>query len=199
MTLATTADVEALIQGDIDPDNDPKIVAMLEMASGNVEAALGRKAEPAEVITGETHTISGRKRSVLLERFPIASVEEVRENSIALAAGTDYSIDLEAGIIRRLTSGYPANWLIGEDVVEVDYTTAEVPGLRGITAAIVARAFKAGRAYATRPSGMEGLKQLTVGRWSATVEGPVAQQAANPLELTAGELAAVRSHRDRRP
>lgn len=200
MTLATTTDVEALLQGDIDPDDDPKIVAMLEMASDTIENALGRKAEAGVVITAEWHTVTGPTKSIALKRWPISSVEEVREAGTALTVDDDYTIDLEAGIIRRVISGIEATWATGFGVVEVDYTTGDVPGLRGICAAVVARTFRAGRAYATRPAGMEGLKQLTIGRWSATTEGAQsAQQAANPLELTAGELSAIRAQRDRSP
>lgn len=200
-TFCETTDVEALLQGDITPDDAPKVVALLEMATELIELELGRPAADVEPVT-ETWTIGGvySNDRLKLSRFPVASVDDVTEDGTSLDVDVTFRADLEAGLVHRIydAAGLPHPWTVGK-LISVTYTPAHPRGLRTICAQMVARAFKAGRAYATTPSVLTGLKQLTVGRWSATADTGFAATAAEALSLTEAERAAVRAHRDRSP
>lgn len=205
MTLCTTADVEALIQSDITNDQDPMVVAMLEMAGHIIDAELGRPAEGGTPITGELVRLAAGvdRYTILLPRWPITSVEQVTEDGTALVAGTDYTVDLDAGTLSRIdASSTPAgrskSWAADVDI-SIDYTPATVPVARSVCAQAVARAFKVGANYANQPTVLAGLRQLTIGRWSATRQTEGATTEAAPLSLTAEERAVLRAHRDRRP
>lgn len=201
MTLCTTADVEALLQGDIDPDNDPKVVALLEMATELIEAEVGR---PVDDVTERTDRwtlgVGASKSPILLPRWPVSAVASVTEDGTTLTVDVDYLVDLEAGIVSRIydANGWPYPWTAGK-VIAVTYTPAVPRGLRTLCAQAVARAFKAGREYATKPAQLAGLRQLTIGRWSATAREDTGQTAAEALSLTDAERAAARAYRDRRP
>lgn len=201
MTLCTTADVEALIQSDITNDLDPMIVAMLEMASEEISAVLGRDAEPGVAYTGQRFWIPAGNQTLALltEHFPLASIDQLTEGGTALVAGTDYTVDLEAGRLYRLSSaGGPVFWATGTEIL-VDYTTAPIPGARTICAAATARAFKSGEEHANRPTIMAGFRQLTIGRWSATRESGTAHQSLEPISLTDRERATILSWKNRSP
>lgn len=194
MALATTADVEAILQGDINPDNDPIIVNLLDQASTVVENEVGRELE-AVAYTTRLHSVPNpNDGQIFLRHWPIASVEALEEDGTPLVEDTDFTVDLELGIITRISSGVVIPWLPGHNVVDVDYT-AVTPGIaRTETARLVAEAFVGGRAYAIRnqtgPGGaMAGLRQLTIGRWSATAETGA---GAGTIGIVVDELARSR-------
>lgn len=201
MALCTVADVEALLQGDIDPDNDPVIVALLEMAEDKIIEQLGRDPNAGQTVTGErTYLPAGSRRtSILTDLWPLASVDDITEDGTTLTAGTDYEADLETGTIYRLNSSGGRTWWTQAVPILVDYTTAIVPGTRTICAQATARAFKAGRDYATRPAVLDGLRQLTIGRWSATRETGSQTDRSEPISLTESESTSILRWRDRRP
>lgn len=199
MPLCTTADVEALIQSDITNDADSMIVALLEMASGAVEAEVGR--------TLEAQTFTSRKYSapypndgrLFLDHWPIASVASVTEAGTALVVDTDYAVDLELGILTRLSSGVVVPWDPTTLGIEATYDTTVPVVARTETARLTADAFIGGANYAARAAlangEMVGLRQLTVGRWSATAEtgagsGTVGVQVD---ELARSRLAAIKT------
>lgn len=201
MTLCTTADVEALLQGDIEPENDPKVVALLEMATELIELEVGRPVDDVEERTDRWTLGAGAALTpILLPRWPVASIASVIEDGTSLTVDQTYTADLEAGIVSRIydAAGVAYPWTAGK-VISVTYTPAVPRGLRTICAQAVARAFKAGRDYATKPAVLSGLRQLTIGRWSATAREETGQTSAEALSLTDAERAAVRAHRDRRP
>lgn len=195
MPLTTTADVEALLQVDIEPDDHPKVQALLEMATELITAELGRNPEAEDV----TETLFARPVGplVFLNRWPIASVATLSEDGTALVLDDDYRADLPTGTLVRVSSAYPRNWPGGVPIAAA-YTTAVIPGLRTICAAMVARAIKAGQANAAAPALLLGLKQLTIGRWSGTSDTTKGTGVGDAIYLTDVERATVHSWRERR-
>lgn len=201
MSIANLTDVEALLQINVTNPVDPMAVSLLELADDLIDAELGRKAEGGTQLV-ETIRITGggplpQRRSLLLDRWPAATIDNVDEDGTTLTLDTDYRIDdLEAAKITRLSGGVPIGWPWFVDIA-VTYTPATPPGLRGVAASMVTRAFEAGSNHANKPSVIAGLKQLTIGRWSATAAGGKGQNAGDALQLLPVEQATVRAYRDR--
>lgn len=195
--LTTKPAVEAVLGSAI--TDDTRLDELIAQASSLIEDEVGRHFDTT-AITDEIHTAPARSRSILLEHWPIASVEEVREDGTILTAGTDYKVDLEAGIIRRTIDEVPAHWYYGKlDAIEVDYTPAVPEALNTVAAGMVARAMRGGDNEAAVPSVMGGLRQLTIGRWSATREGSTETRAGTAIYLTDYEVRVAHRWRDRRP
>lgn len=198
-TLTTQAAVEAVLGSTIDAGDVTRLTELIAQASALIEDEVGRSFD-TDPITAEFHTTPARARALLLDHWPIASVEEIRENGTALTVEDDYVIDLDAGIIRRASSGSPAYWYYGLlDAIEVDYTPAVPAALNALAAQMVARAFRGGDNEAAVPTVMAGLRQLTIGRWSATREGSSETRAGTAIYLTDAELRIAHRWRDRRP
>lgn len=197
--LTTKAAVEAVLGSTIAAGDDTtRVTELITQASALIESEVGRSLDTTP-ITGEAHTAPPSTSRVLLRHWPIASVEAVNENAVALAAGTTYRVDLDTGIITRLYSGALGFWLTTIDTITVDYTPA-VPAELGVVAAqMVARAFRGGSNEAAVPAVMSGLRQLTIGRWSATREGSSETRAGTALYLTDAERTIAHRWRDRRP
>jgi hypothetical protein len=199
MTLAVTADVEALLQIDITDDDDPTVIRLLELATAIIEDEAGRSFDTTPIIA-EAHTAAPHARAILLEHWPVASVEEVREAGTVLAVSTDYLIDLRAGILRRRFSSSTAYWEGTPAAIEVDYTPAVPAGLVALCAQVAARNFNLGASNVAGPSVMAGLRQLTIGRWSATKEtGRAGNALGEGLTLSDAEVRIAHRYRDRRP
>lgn len=194
--LCTVADVEAILQTDITNDTDPRIIVPIELAGFELEAAIGRTME-AETGLVLTLTASPWRADVLLDRWPLAAVNSVTEDGTALVAGTDYRADLERGILTRLSGGVPAPWTSTVDAIVVDVDTLTPGDLRGACARLAANAFEAGLAIANRPDALNGLRQLTIGRWSATAE--TGQRSRPGITLDEDAVRVTRRWQDRRP
>lgn len=170
MTLCTEANVEAIVQEDI-PDGD--IDDLITLVSGYLEGYIGRTFDDGNTITHNA-TAGPAASAIFLPHWPLTSVTTVTEDGTILTAGDDYRVNLTAGIITRLAStGLLQLWDPDPYNVEVVYTPA-IPGdLRALAARIVARIWRAGdtsqNIVANHPE-MEGLTQLTVGQWSATID-----------------------------
>ena len=203
MPLATTPDVEAILQNDVTDDQDVMIVALLEMATASIEGEVGRPLE-ATAYTGILRTLAVGNNGVLLaDHWPLASIEQIDEDGTTLVDGTDFIADLEIGAITRInSSGTVVPWFAGFAGIDLDYIAA-VPGLaRSECARLTADAFIGGANFAQRSSiaggAMLALRQLTIGRWSATSE---TGQGSGTTGIVIDELASRRlaSIRDRRP
>lgn len=170
MTLCTEANVEAIVQEDI-PDG--AIDDLITLVSGYLEGYIGRTFDDGNPITHNA-TAGAGDAVIFLPHWPLTAVTSVTEDGDTLTAGDDYRVSLTAGIITRLsTSGLLKAWDSDPYNIEVVYTPA-IPGdLRALAARIVARIWRAGdtsqNIVANHPE-MEGLTQLTVGQWSATVD-----------------------------
>lgn len=199
MALCTETDAEVIAGADI-PTAD--FDSLLVLAAELIDGELGRAADTT-VVTGETtYLAAGAQRlAILTDGFPLASIEEIREDGDALVAGTDYRADLEAGEIYRLNSdGGRRFWPTGT-VIEVDYTTAVPSGIRTVCAQMIARSWsqsdKSGASG--KPAIMAGLRQLAIGRWSATADTPTGESKNSPLSMTESERRTIHRWRDRRP
>jgi len=197
--LTTKAAVEAVLGSTIDAGDVTRLTELIAQASALIEDEAGRHFDTT-AITEEFHTAPASTRAILLDHWPIASVEEIRENGTILTADDDYKIDLDAGIIRRASSGAPAFWYYGLlDAIEVDYTPRVPEALNTLAAQMVARAMRGGDNEAAVPTVMAGLRQLTIGRWSATREGSTETRAGTAIYLTDAEVRIAHRWRDRRP
>lgn len=195
--LTTKAAVEAVLGTTV--TDTTRLNELIAQASALIEDEVGRHFDTT-AITDEFHTAPATSRALLLRHWPIASVEEVREDGTVLTDGTDYKVDLEAGIIRRASEGVPARWYYGKlDAIEVDYTPTVPEALNAVAAGMVARAMRGGDNEAAVPTVMAGLRQLTIGRWSATREGSTETRAGTAIYLTEHELRIAHRWRDRRP
>lgn len=201
MTLATEAQVEALLGGVNIPTAD--FDALAELVDPLIVAAVGREVEGGTERT-DTWTLSGRYRieALSLPRWPIDPTGvAVTEDGIALVEDTTFTVEAEPGIVRRIydADGNPYPFASGVPIA-VTYTPTTPPLAVTVAAQAIARAWKVSNptASGSKPSVMAGLRQLTIGRWSATAETN-ADQIAGPVHLTGGELALLRSLRDRRP
>lgn len=203
MPLCALTDMEALLQNNITNPVDPMALTLLDLASLAIEAEVGRDLE-ATALTGILRTMPAGNNGVLLaDDWPLASIEAVTENAVLLVLGTDYLEDLELGAIRRINSnGAVIPWLADPQTIVLDYTRL-VPGVaRTECARIAADAFVGGANFASRSSiaggAMLALRQLTIGRWSATSETGA---GSGTLGVVVDELARTRlaSIVDRRP
>lgn len=93
------------------------------VASDAVEGDLGRAIAPRIVTAVE----DGGKTAILLGQAPIISVTSVVENGVTLA-GTDYTADLDAGIIYRGGQQTARCWSVGRQNLTITYVAGyQVP------------------------------------------------------------------------
>ena len=200
MALATIAQVEALLGEDL-PDGGPEETRVLELiglAQQSIEGELGRPAE-AEAGIVELVTIDPWVTTVLLDRWPVAAVGEVQEAGEALATSA-WSVDLDTGQITRLISDGKSRtyWLAGVDNVQVTYDSETIGQLSTLCAQMAARAYRAGLAAANaKAANIVGLRQLTIGRWSATSDSSDDSDPVKAMTLTDLDKATIFRFRDR--
>jgi hypothetical protein len=203
MPLCALTDMEALLQNNITNPVDPMALTLLDLASLAIEAEVGRDLE-ATALTGILRTMDAGNNGVLLtDDWPLASIEAVTENAVVLVLGTDYLEDLELGAIRRINSnGAVIPWLADPQTISLDYTRLTPGVARTECARIAADAFIGGANFAARSSiaggAMLALRQLTIGRWSATSETGAGSGTTGVVidELARTRLASIV---DRRP
>lgn len=154
MSLATIADLEAVLHQDI-ADNDPYALAALEQASAVVENYLG---QPVELVEDDEIVLDGSGTKVLLlPAFPVTEVTSVLVDGDALD-GDDYEWS-KTGELRRRGS-----WPAALRSVEVTYSH----GYAAVPAVIVAVVSAlAGRIYGTPLT----VRQESMGSYSVTYSG----------------------------
>lgn len=205
MALATVAQVDAIIGSAFDGSGSPeeaRIVELIALAQATIEDELGRPAEGGAELVELVHVGAWRQR-ILLDRWPVEAVATVKDNTTTptttLAAG-DYVVDLANGIISRRVGNVATSWAPGLQAVEVTYTPATIRSLSTLCATITARAYRASvAAAAPAVANMQGLRQLVVGRWSATADSSERSDPVRALQLTDAENKMVRAWADRLP
>lgn len=169
MPLCTEANVETVLRLDI---TDGEADDLIDLVSGYLEGYLGRTFDEDTPINATLTVEDTTTHELLTKHWPLLSVDAVTEDGTVLTEGTEYTADLDTGILYRLVSGDRAFWTRGHKIVAVTYTPATPGDLRALTARIVARIWRAGETRDTLVTDhpeLEGLTQLTVGQWSATV------------------------------
>lgn len=201
MPIVAEAEVEALLPAGTDIPTgwfdavEPLVAAM-------IDTALGRRAEGGtELVETVTMRAGLASESIRLSRWPVTAVASVTEDGTSLAAGTAYTVDLPAGIVHRIydANGVPIFWKTAVPLV-VTYTPATLPVAKAVAAQAIARAWRNLDPVASgaKPAVMSGLRQLTIGRWSATAETS-AKSTGEAIHLTDSELDLLYAHRDRSP
>lgn len=204
MSLTTVAAVAAILgvdPGDLTADQTDRITELIDLAASEIDGALGRPAEGGDPVTEEL-TADPWRTEVLLSRWPIDPDGDVTvvEAGTTLDADT-YTLDPATGILRRLEGDYRIRWAAATNGITVTYAPATIPALAALAARIAARAYNAGNAAASVPAIMGGLRQLTIGRWSATRDTGAAGGGVpgEALALTEADLAIIDRWTDRRP
>lgn len=200
MAITDPDAVAAILGRTFTVDEETRAAELIALVQSRIESRLGRPAETTASPIVETHLLPAYPgvRSVLLDRWPVSTVDTVTEDGADLAAEA-WSVDLGAGILTRIRGEAP-NLYTGAwsaYTLTVTYTPATIDELAGLTAEVVARAFVASEASAAAPSVLAGLRQLTIGRWSATAETSARSDPIAALRLTDDDLAIVDRWRDR--
>lgn len=85
----------------------PQAERLIKRASAACESYLGRPLGRATY--EETFRLAYQVQELTLRRWPIASVENVAENGVSLAADA-FELDAEAGVLRRILDGRYRPW-----------------------------------------------------------------------------------------
>ncbi len=195
--LATVAQVEAVLGRSLTAEETTRAEELIVMVQASIEGRLGRAAE-GDTFTDRVYTVGVHRSRLLLDHFPVASVASVSEDGEGLTTTEHWAVDLRAGIITRIIGGMNSFWDPRLGAVVVTYTSETIAELSVLCAQVVARALNASIAGASVPAAMAGLRQLTVGRWSATKETGASTDSLAALALSGDELALVDTWRDRR-
>jgi hypothetical protein len=93
------------------PADDPKLLEALRSASSRFAGAVRH---PVRLVTGDTTTLYGDCTDrLLLPAAPVLVVTSVTVDGVALAAGTEYKVRRDAGVLRRIGG-------VWDDWAEVD-------------------------------------------------------------------------------
>jgi len=133
LNLLTPAELRAAV-GVEDSSQDAKLTTLGKRVSASLAAACrvasGGTSPPTlrlETLS-ETFRLKSCHKELILSRMPIVSVISVTEVDAALAVdGTDFEIEANAGMLRRLSSDEPIDWTIGKTVVVYTAGWATVP------------------------------------------------------------------------
>jgi len=169
MALATTDDLAAVLQREID-EADASALAALDTASGFVEAYLGM---PVELVEDDEVILDGSgTRVLLLPGFPVTEVTSVTVDDEALTED-DYAWS-RTGELRSLRGSWPST-LRSVEVVYSHGFAVVPPAIVGIVAAM------AGRIYGAPLT----VRQETMGGYSVTYNttGGPAMTAAELMVL----------------
>ena len=110
--LTTSAAASAELGGSVDGS---LLATWIQAASAAVARHLGF--QPARETVSETFWLNRRAApSLSLSRTPVASIASVTVDGTALAS-TDYSVDAASGLLLRLTTDTPVEWLANKVVV----------------------------------------------------------------------------------
>lgn len=155
MTLALQADVQKTIHSVFTNQPEPVITYLLEGATQAINTYVDRQLEE-DTYTNELYDVAWGRTLIQLRQYPVTAVTAVIENLVALVEGTSYQF-YSNGMLARISGRLERRWQNGRKIVDVSYTAgyaaADVPhDIRNICAAIVARHFEAGAAYAATPT-----------------------------------------------
>ena len=97
---------------------EARVAAMITAACGVVPGGTATPTLRLETLT-ETLRLSGCARSeLILSRMPIVSVTSLTEIDTALEVdGTDFEIEKNTGVLRRLSSDVVSTWSVGKIVI----------------------------------------------------------------------------------
>ena len=198
--LCESDDVDVIYGSDVG-DVDPLITVVTSILEGG--AGIGRPISDLTPVTLEVDA-QGRTR-IALPDWPLAAITKIDETIAGTTTTLDaanYHPDLNTGIITRLNDdGHRTAWTRDTLGVEVTYTRAIPPDLRWLCARIVSRVHRTQSLQtllAAQYPELQGLTQLTVSRWSATVAAETIDPAS-ALDLNEFDLMVVDSYRDRLP
>ena len=159
MTLATQAHVQNTLHSVFTNQPEPVVTYLLEGATQAINTYVNRVLEEA-VYTNELYDSVWGRTMLQLRQYPVTAVADVTENGIALVEGDSFQW-YPKGYLARINGTREQRWVIGRKIIDVTYTAgyavADIPAdVRNICAAIAARHFEAGAAYAATPSGSSG-------------------------------------------
>ncbi len=197
MTVATQADIEALLQVGFDNQPEPKVTAVLVACQRAVEAQAG---QPFDADTGLVATMGGWGVATLrLPRWPVSAVASVVVDGVTMVEGTDFVVD-PAGYLPRVPRGNlwwsePRGIVVTYDAGWADEDS--VPALvRDLVASVAARVWQAGIAF-SEADAPAGVTQETLGMYSVTY-GEFTHDGSAAVTLTEEELDRARKlRRDR--
>jgi uncharacterized phiE125 gp8 family phage protein len=111
--LTTLAAVKAEL-GVTGGGDDAKLAGYIKQASDTVTSYCNRVFAIETV--SETLRLDQRRDELILSRFPVTALASIVENGVTLAS-TDYELDGDTGVIRRLRDDGPWSWPQGKIVV----------------------------------------------------------------------------------
>lgn len=100
--------------------NDAEILRMLQAITEPVEryvGAVGRRTW--------TETFDGGQTKIALLHFPVLSITQVVESGAVLVS-SGYMVKPNAGVLTRVSGGYPTRWRTGADNITVTYEAGRV-------------------------------------------------------------------------
>ena len=190
MSIATQADIEALLQFAFDLDPEPKATAAIEAAQRVVEAEVGMPFDhKAGIVT--TLTATGQT-NLVLPRWPVSAITTLVWDGTTLVDGTDY-VWAKDGTL-QLAAGVP--WWSDPNGVVVTYAAgwadadAAPSALRQLVARVATRIWQSGVAFAEN-QGVSGVVQETLGAYSVTF-GDFSRDGSWAATLTDDDLRVAR-------
>lgn len=119
-TPASTADLTtlAVVKAELgltSNEHDTQLATYITQASDRVESFCNRTF--AQESISETFRLDHRENELVLTRFPVTAITSVVENGASLAT-SDYELDADSGVLRRLQSDTKTRWPCGKIVVE---------------------------------------------------------------------------------
>ncbi len=165
MTLAVQADVQKTIHSVFTNQPEPVITYLLEGATQAINTYVDRQLEE-DTYTNELYDSPWGRTLLRLRQYPVTAISLVEENAVALVEGEGYQFYPD-GRLARINGRLNRRWQEGRKIIDVSYTAgyaaADVPhDIRNICAAIVARHFEAGAAYAATPTATGNISNVSL-------------------------------------
>ena len=203
MTLATQEHVQNTIHAVFTNQPEPVVTYLLEGATQAINTYVNRELEEA-TYTNELYDSVWGRTTIRLRQYPVTAVAAVLENSIALVEGEGFQW-YTMGMLARINGTLERRWQIGRKMIDVTYTAgyavADIPAdIRNVCAAIAARHFEAGAAYAATPSGSSGKVSTVALEGSDSItyaEDPNMASVGYVEMLTADEMTALSRYQRR--
>lgn len=186
--LETVKDELAVPQGDYLPDAQYK--RYIAQVSAAVHGQIDPRVLPVQSYRNTYRWDAGwfgqrdwyRQRyeiELSLSQYPVQSISSVTENGIALDA-SDYELDADAGLIRRLSGGAYTPWRASEIIIEFEAGYSTIPAdIVGIVLRLITMRAK-GR---NRDPMLREREGPTYGRESFWVGGTPDMRGGMPLEM----------------
>lgn len=143
---------------DLDRGDDANLARWISQASGAV-ARYCNRVLAQETVT-ETFRLASVQDSLLLSRYPVASITSVTEFDTVLEAA-DYEVNTSSGVLTRLSNDEPACWSASKITVSyiAGYSIDDVPGdiARAVTMLVQQYRFSGERDPQIRSESGDGL------------------------------------------